>query len=60
MNIIKRLCLIIAMALTMDAFIIAPAFPQQDEVAALNARVMTLYQAGAMSRKKWLTLLASI
>jgi hypothetical protein len=43
-NIIKRLCLTIAMALTMDAFIIAPVFPQQDEVATLNARVKALYQ----------------
>jgi len=45
MNSIKRLCLIIAMALTMDAFITAPAFSQQGEVAALNAKVMALYRA---------------
>jgi hypothetical protein len=38
MNIIKPLCLITAMALTMDAFIIAPAFPQQSEVAIPSAR----------------------
>jgi Tetratricopeptide repeat len=46
MKIIKRLCLIITMALTMDAFIIAPAFPQQGEVPAPNARVDALYRAG--------------
>jgi tetratricopeptide (TPR) repeat protein len=46
MNIINRLCLIIAVALTVDAFIIAPAFPQQSELAALNARVIALYRAG--------------
>jgi tetratricopeptide (TPR) repeat protein len=45
MNPIKRLCLIIAVALTMDAFIIAPAFPQQGEAARPNARVMALYRA---------------
>jgi hypothetical protein len=28
MNIIKRLCLVVPMALMVDAFIIAPAFPQ--------------------------------
>jgi CHAT domain-containing protein len=45
MNVIKRLCLIVAIALAMDASIIAPAFPQQGDVAALNARVMALYRA---------------
>jgi hypothetical protein len=45
MNIFKRLRLIVAMALTIDAFIIAPAFPQQGEVEALNARVIALYKA---------------
>jgi hypothetical protein len=46
MNVIKRLCLIIAIALAMDASIIAPAFAQQGDVAALNARLMALYRAG--------------
>jgi CHAT domain-containing protein/Flp pilus assembly protein TadD len=46
MNIIKRLGLIMAVTLTMDAFVMAPAFPQQSEMAALNARVIALHQAG--------------
>jgi tetratricopeptide (TPR) repeat protein len=46
MNIVKRLCLIIAVALTMDAFTMVPAFPQQGEVDTLNARVVALYRAG--------------
>jgi tetratricopeptide (TPR) repeat protein len=46
MNIITRLGLIVAVALTVDAFIVAPVFPQQGEVDALNARVMALYRAG--------------
>jgi Tetratricopeptide repeat len=46
MNMIKRLCLIIATALTIDVFIIAPVFAQQGELATLNARVMALYRAG--------------
>jgi tetratricopeptide (TPR) repeat protein len=46
MNIIKQLGLIIAMALTVDAFITAPAFPQQSEVAALNKKAQELYRAG--------------
>jgi len=49
MNTIKRLCLIIAVALAMDAFIIAPAFPQQEKADRLNARVMALYQAGKLA-----------
>ena len=46
MNPIKRLGLIIAVALTMDAFVIASAFPQQNEAAALNEKVSELYRAG--------------
>jgi hypothetical protein len=46
MNPVKRLCLIIAVVLTMDGFIIAPAFTQQGEAARLNARVTALYRAG--------------
>jgi CHAT domain-containing protein len=42
MNVIKRLCLIIAIALAMDTSIIAPAFPQQGDVAALNAGARAL------------------
>jgi tetratricopeptide (TPR) repeat protein len=46
MNPIKRLGLIIAMALTIDAIIIASALAQQSEADALNARVMMLYRLG--------------
>src|SRR5215831_4628201 len=46
MNPIKRLGLIIAVALTVDAFVIAPAFPQQDELDTLIEKVSELYQAG--------------
>jgi tetratricopeptide (TPR) repeat protein len=49
MNIIKRLGLIVAVALTMVASIIAPAFSQQDELAALDKRIRELYQAGKFS-----------
>jgi CHAT domain-containing protein/Tfp pilus assembly protein PilF len=45
MNPIKRLGLIIAVALTMDAFINAPAFPQQGSPAGLSAREMEQYRA---------------
>jgi hypothetical protein len=45
MNPIKRLGVIIAVVLTMDAFIMAPAVPQQGEVAALNKKVHELHQA---------------
>jgi CHAT domain-containing protein/tetratricopeptide (TPR) repeat protein len=41
----KRLGLIIAVALTLDVSILAPAFPQQDEADTLNAKVAELYQA---------------
>jgi hypothetical protein len=46
MNIIRRLGLIVAVALTVDAFIMAPVFPQQGEVAARNARVMAVHRVG--------------
>ena len=46
MNPIKRLGLIIAVALTMDASVIAPAFPQQDEVATLTEKASELSRAG--------------
>jgi tetratricopeptide (TPR) repeat protein len=49
MNSSRRLGLIVAMALTMDAFIIAPAFPQQDEAAALDKRVGELVRTGKFS-----------
>jgi CHAT domain-containing protein/Tfp pilus assembly protein PilF len=45
MNPIKRLGLIIAVALTVDAFINAPAFPQQSSPAGLSAREMEQYRA---------------
>jgi tetratricopeptide (TPR) repeat protein len=46
MNIIKRLGLIVAVALTMDAFVIAPAFAQQGEVVTLTEKVLELARAG--------------
>jgi Flp pilus assembly protein TadD len=46
MNIIKRLCLTIVVALTMDAAIITPAFVQQRDLAALTAKISALFRAG--------------
>jgi tetratricopeptide (TPR) repeat protein len=46
MNIIKRLGQIVAVTLTMDAAIMAPAFSQRGDAAALTARVIALYRAG--------------
>src|SRR5215831_15374365 len=46
MNPIKRLGLVIAVTLTMDAFIIAPAFPQLGEATILNNKASELIGAG--------------
>jgi CHAT domain-containing protein/tetratricopeptide (TPR) repeat protein len=46
MNIIRRLGLIVAVALTTDAAIMAPAFAQQRDLAALTARISALFRAG--------------
>lgn len=48
-KIIKRLCVIAVMALTIDAFVFWAAFPQQDELEALKARVVALNRAGKFS-----------
>jgi len=46
MNPIKRLGLIIAVTLTMDTAVMAPAFPQQNEVTTLNEKISKLLDAG--------------
>jgi tetratricopeptide (TPR) repeat protein/uncharacterized protein YraI len=55
MNFVKRLGLIIAVTLAMDAFIIAPAFPQLNEANTLIKKVSELSRAGKFAEAVPLT-----